>query len=245
MQLKDASILLVDDEPLLLDIFGCWLKPVAGQVFCAGDGAQALQLLAKQRIDLIVSDVRMPVMNGISLLRSINKSGLHTPLVIFTSGFSDMEVREAYDLGAVALLEKPFQRADLINAVKQSLLERNERWQTQLDHRPDPVLKRSFASLREALQQRQIAFGRGGFCLETSQFMADGPVNIELDFKDDRYVLRGQGIIRWLAHYEHQAGIEFTYVDEPSRGRVVQLTEESRSFIPRSTGRAITSAGSS
>ena len=237
MQLKEASILVVDDEPVLLDIMGEWFKPFVGQVFCAGDGLQALQALATNKIDLIITDVRMPVMDGISLVKKVKASALHTPSVILITGFSDIEVREAYDLGAEALLEKPIERDDLINAVKRSLAERNDLWQTSFDLAAYPILTGSFASLDAALREHRIAFGRGGFCIETEQFLADGPVNIELSFKADQYMLSGQGIVRWLAHQESLMGIELTCVAEASRARVVELTERSAAFIPRTTGR--------
>jgi two-component system chemotaxis response regulator CheY len=237
MQLKEASILVVDDELVLLDIMGEWFERIAGQVFCAADGVQALEILATHKIDLIITDVRMPVMDGITLLKKIRANRLQSPGVIFTTGFADIERRDAYDLGAAALLEKPIDHDDLINIVKRGLLEPNEQWQKPHDLSTYPVLRRSFASLAAALQEHRIAFGRGGFCLEAGQFLVEGPVNVELDFRADGYVLSGQGIVRWLAHQEDQIGIELAYVAEASRARVIQLTEAAVSFIPRATGR--------
>lgn len=124
--MKEASILVVDDEPIILEIWGEWFKRVAGQVFCAANGVQALQVLAANKIDLIITDVRMPAMDGISLLKKVKASGLHAPSVILISGFSDIEAREAYDLGAEALLEKPIERDELINTLKRILTERSE-----------------------------------------------------------------------------------------------------------------------
>ena len=189
-------------------------------------------MLATNEIDLIITDVRMPVMNGISLLKKVKASGVHTPHVIFITGFADIEAREAYDLGAEALLEKPFELDDLINAAKRSLAERDELWQTPLDLAAHPTLTGSFASLAPALQEHRITFGRGGFCVETKQPLVEGPVNIKLDFKAEQYALSGQGIVRWLVHEANQVGIELTYVAKESRERVLQLTDQSVSFIP-------------
>jgi CheY-like chemotaxis protein len=236
MQLKEASILLVDDEPLLLDLIGAWLQGVAGDVFCAANGVEALPVLAEHRIDLIVSDVRMPVMDGISLIKQVKANEPHPPRVILISGFSDIEAREAYDLGAEAVLGKPFDRDDLIKAAQRSVAERDELWQTPANLATYPVLRRSFASLATAQREHQIAFGRGGFCTATDDLLVEGPVNIELEFKADRYVLSGQGVIRWVAHQERQIGIELTYVAAKSRARAVQLTERSVAFIPSTTG---------
>src|SRR5215831_15889627 len=55
MQLSEASILLVDDEPLLLALMREWLQQITAVVFCASDGVQALQVMDAQRIDLIIT----------------------------------------------------------------------------------------------------------------------------------------------------------------------------------------------
>ncbi|HLW52192.1 MAG TPA: response regulator [Candidatus Angelobacter sp.] len=237
MQLKEASILIVDDEPVLLEIWGEWFKRVAGQVFCTENGLQALQILTKHKIDLICTDIRMPVMDGISLLKKLKERALYAPRVIFVTGFSNIQAREAYELGAEAVLEKPIERDDVINAVKRCLTDRNELWQTPPALAAYPTLTGSFESLATALQEHRIAVGRGGFCIETEQFLVEGPVNIKLDFKTDQYVLLGTGIVRWLAPQERLMGIELTYVAEASRSRMLQLAEQSASFIPRTTGR--------
>ncbi len=237
MQLKEASILVVDDEPVLLEILSAWVQRLAGHVFTAGNGAQALEVMAANKIDLIVTDIRMPVMDGISLLKKVKAGRSHTPSVILATGFSDIEAREAYDLGAEALLEKPMERDDLIGAIKRSLTEREDLWRTSLDLAAYPILTGRLEGLATALQEHRIAFGRGGLCIETEQFLVMGPVNIELDCKADQYVLSAQGVVRWLAYEENQVGIEFTYVAEQSRARVVQLTSNAVCFIPCTTGR--------
>jgi len=93
----------------------------------------------------------------------------------------------------------------------------------------------SFGSLSSALQEHRIAFGRGGFCIESTEFPEKGPVSVSLDFMADGHVLSGQGVIRWLANHENQVGVELTYVADESRARAVQLTERARAFIPRTT----------
>jgi hypothetical protein len=179
----------------------------------------------------------MPVMDGITLLKRVKKSGSHTPSVIFISGFSDIETRNAYDLGAEAFLEKPIAREDLIHSVQRSLAERKELWQTPLDPDSFPVLTGSFESVAAALHECKLAFGRGGFCIRTEQSLREGRVNIRLNFKTDAFVVSGQGIVRWVAPQEHLAGIEIVYLSEESRAGVLRLMEPSISFIPGTTGR--------
>lgn len=235
MQLNEASILLVDDEPALLEILGGWLKRMASRAFCAESGAQALQVLSGNKIDLIISDCRMPGMDGVTLLERVRANGLHTRSVIFLSGYSGIEAREVYDLGAEAVLEKPIERDDLLNSIRRSLTDRSELWQAPPHALTCPTLTGNFESLATAVQDHRIAFGSGGFSIRTAQFLREGPINIELNFKADQYILSGQGVVRWVSPQEGQAGVELTYVAEKSLLRIVQLAERSSSFIPRST----------
>lgn len=237
MQLKRASVLVVDDELVLLDLMGEWFRQLAGQVFPAANGLQALEILATHKIDLIVTDIRMAVMDGITLLKKVKANGAHTPGVIFITGFADLEVREAYDLGAEALLEKPIVYNELTDIMQRSLLEPHERWRKPLDPSAYPVLSRSLASLAGAQRDGLIAFGRGGFCMKADGFLVEGPVNIELTFRADDYVLSGQGIVRWLSHQDDLIGIELTYIAEASRARLIELVQSAVSVIPRTTGR--------
>jgi CheY-like chemotaxis protein len=237
MQLKDASILVVEDEPVLLEIMGEWFQRMAGRVFRATGGAQALEIARAHKLDVILTDVRMPVIDGISLLNKVKATGKDAPGVIFITGFADISMRDAYDLGAEGLLEKPLDRGELIDMVRRSLLDPDERWHTPSVLSGYPVVRRTFPSLSAALREHRIAFGRRGFCIEGSQFAVQAPVNIELNFRGDRYVLSGQGVVRWLAHREDEMGIELTYVAESSRARVIELAQAAISFIPRTTGR--------
>jgi CheY-like chemotaxis protein len=234
MQLEEASVLLVDDEPMLLDMLREFFEHIASQVFCAGDGVQALQVLARHRINLVITDIRMPAMDGITLLKRIKAGGLYTPSLIFITGFADIDARDAYNLGAEALLEKPIEWDGMIDIARRSLSKPWERWEKQVNLPASPVLSRSFRSLSSAFEEHRIAFGRGGFCIGNTEFL-EGPVNIALDFMADEYVLLGQGVIRWLAIEDKQMGVELTYVAEKSRARAVKLTERASSFIPRTT----------
>src|SRR3974377_2306887 len=110
MELKDATVLIVDDERMLLDIFSEWLQEENCRVLTAGDGVAALSILRNDHLDVVVSDVRMPVMDGILLLKNLTtysglSQGNHPPKMILISGFTDLEPREAYPMGVEAILQ--------------------------------------------------------------------------------------------------------------------------------------------
>jgi two-component system capsular synthesis sensor histidine kinase RcsC len=64
VKLKEAAVLFVEDEPLLRESMGAYLARKAGRVICAQDAAEALEILAASMIELLLSDIRMPVMDG-------------------------------------------------------------------------------------------------------------------------------------------------------------------------------------
>jgi CheY-like chemotaxis protein len=121
VKLEQASVLFVEDEPFLSETMCAWLKRKVGRVFCAKHGAEALKILGENEIDLVISDVRMPVMDGIALVKQINKAGTRRQHVILITGFSDVSLDQAHDLGVDAIIEKPIDREELLDAMERSL----------------------------------------------------------------------------------------------------------------------------
>jgi len=97
---KNIRILVADDEPDMREIFAAWLRSLGCQVSEAADGLEALEVLAEGHFDAIVTDVRMPRVDGVELMRRLQRAGRYIPAVIFVSGFVDLSLPDAYDLGA-------------------------------------------------------------------------------------------------------------------------------------------------
>jgi CheY-like chemotaxis protein len=126
LNLDAAYILIVDDEPELLEVFQAWIA-AAGcpNVSTAPDGMEALELCTHTPFDLIISDINMPRMDGITLLRNLFKRGQHMPSIIFVSGFDAVDRAELRELGVDAFLAKPVRRKELLLAVETALALRN------------------------------------------------------------------------------------------------------------------------
>ena len=120
MKLKEAAVLFVDDEPLLRESIGAWLAAKAGRALCAQHGAEALEILGTNKIDLLLTDVRMPVMDGIALIKKIAEAE-PKPRVILVTGYNDLTPPEAYKLGVDAIVEKPIDREELLRVMQSSL----------------------------------------------------------------------------------------------------------------------------
>jgi CheY-like chemotaxis protein len=164
MELKGATALIVDDERMLLDIFSEWLTEENSRVLTAGDGAAALKILCNDHVDVVVSDVRMQVMDGILLLKNLTtysglSEGNHPPKMIFISGFTDLEPREAYNMGVEAILQKPIDRAQFVDTVRWTLRSHDETWSEPLISGGMP-LHVALPRVSAAIEQGRIAFGR-------------------------------------------------------------------------------------
>jgi len=120
MELKDATVLIADDEGDLLEILKRWFEREGARVVTAGNGALALEQLAANRVDVIVSDVRMPVMDGLELAKRINEGSDH-PKIVFVTGYADIDQRACVELGVTAILPKPVKRQEILGAVRQAL----------------------------------------------------------------------------------------------------------------------------
>ncbi len=101
-------ILIVDDEADMRETCLRIFQRDGHRCLAVGDGEEALALLQREVPDLILTDVRMPRMNGLDLLHRIRRLPSPPPVVVFSAYVSETSVREALEAGAAAYLPKPF-----------------------------------------------------------------------------------------------------------------------------------------
>jgi len=113
------TILVVDDSSSVRSVVGSALRDEGFNVIEACDGVDALNKLSGQKIHLIVSDVNMPNMNGIALVREVKKLDRYkfTPIVMLTTESSQSEKDAGKAAGAKAWMVKPFKPAQLLAAI--------------------------------------------------------------------------------------------------------------------------------
>jgi CheY-like chemotaxis protein len=119
-----ASILVVDDEPLLRQNLSKFLAVLGHDVLVAGNGREALAVIERSSVDLVITDVNMPDMDGLELLNALRGRMPPLPTVVMSGGGrfdKDMLLQSAKVLGAVVSLAKPFSLADLKSAVERAL----------------------------------------------------------------------------------------------------------------------------
>ncbi len=121
-----GRILVVDDDPESRDLL-CEVLGANGyqQVEAVADGLAAREALARDGdCPIIIADLHMPNESGLDLLRNLRKQNAKHQIVLMSSFMSTVERKLARDLGAYALLDKPFRLSELLQVVSQ-LIERN------------------------------------------------------------------------------------------------------------------------
>jgi CheY-like chemotaxis protein len=130
---SQAQILVVDDEKTLRDIVGRALMKLGHRCVTASNGEEALALLARQTVDLVLTDLKMPKMGGLALIEWLRKEHPEIPVIIMT-GYADLEsARKALRLRVSDYLVKPFESlAEVQAAVQRSLGARTCRADTEV-----------------------------------------------------------------------------------------------------------------
>jgi len=235
MIFSDANILVVDDEPELLDIYAEWLaKAGCKSVKTAKDGKEALAAIAEWPIDLVLTDVRMPVMDGVTLVRCLAKSGRPIPSIVFVSGFGDVDKREMYALGVEAFLAKPCQKEELLVVMEHALADRSTLWLTPLDLAPRQSIVLELDQIDETLGLKSLQLGHGGFSVFENGTLGLGKITFQCDIASHQQRISGQGYVRWKSQIERKIGVEFAFIEEPGRSWLLGeiKTRNPRSFIP-------------
>jgi two-component system chemotaxis response regulator CheY len=117
-----SHILSVDDSPSIRQLVAMTLQADGHTVASATNGAEALALTAKHRFDLVISDLNMPIMNGLQFLRAFRAAGdRFTPVLMLTTEIKP-EMKEAAKLaGATGWVTKPFEAESLRTLVRRVL----------------------------------------------------------------------------------------------------------------------------
>lgn len=212
--LKDKTLLIVDDEADLREILSSELEFMGAKVHQADNITIAQKILDAEKVDLIISDIRMPGGTGIDLLEIVKARSPEKIPVILITGFADITIEDAFHKGAEALVNKPFKLDDLIKMVL--------RYTSSIEDRFSQSLKAE-KSLRSVLTDSDVSFGRGGLALSVDtrgrKFEIGDLINIDLSV--DGHEIEGQAICRWLKSADHSSGkskmgLEFYHLTDDS-----------------------------
>ncbi len=130
--LSMKKILVIDDEKPTLSMFQLFLKVYGYTVFTAENGEHGLKVFHKENPAIVITDIKMPGMDGLEVLKAIKAHSPQTEVIIMT-GHGDVDLTiEAMNLNATDFINKPIRKNDLDGALKRaqeriSLMESNER----------------------------------------------------------------------------------------------------------------------
>jgi two-component system chemotaxis response regulator CheY len=120
----EYSCLVVEDSPMMRQLIVLALSRVRNlHVTEADDGVDGLRKLATGKFDIILTDINMPIMDGLKLVKRVRTDATHklTPIIVITTEGSTEDRKRALDLGANAYITKPIQAPQVIAKVKELL----------------------------------------------------------------------------------------------------------------------------
>ena len=120
-QFDKQNILLVDDDPSLLELLSLRLKAVGLTVKTAGSGAEALSMIPQCQPDLIITDLRMDEMDGMQLCKQIQQGYPTLPVIIITAHGTIKEAVEATSEGVFGFITKPIDNTELLDKIDKAL----------------------------------------------------------------------------------------------------------------------------
>jgi len=117
-----ATILLADDDAHTLRVLELWLSRHGHRVLEASDGAKALETLAGQKVDMLISDVNMPGVNGLELLKAVRtRLGLVMPIILLSSRCDQTALQEQVKPLHAKLYPKPFVPSRIVAEIQRLL----------------------------------------------------------------------------------------------------------------------------
>ncbi|HHH2300117.1 TPA: two-component system response regulator GlrR [Klebsiella pneumoniae] len=142
---KPARLLLVDDDPGLLKLLGMRLVSEGYSVVTAESGPEALRVLGREKVDLVISDLRMDEMDGLQLFSEIQKGHPGMPVIILTAHGSIPDAVAATQQGVFSFLTKPVDKDALYKAIDEALEQRSpatdEAWRQAIITRSPLMLR--------------------------------------------------------------------------------------------------------
>ncbi|ENE4773373.1 two-component system response regulator GlrR [Klebsiella variicola] len=142
---KPARLLLVDDDPGLLKLLGMRLVSEGYSVVTAESGPEALRVLGREKVDLVISDLRMDEMDGLQLFSEIQKGLPCMPVIILTAHGSIPDAVAATQQGVFSFLTKPVDKDALYKAIDEALEQRSpatdEAWRQSIVTRSPLMLR--------------------------------------------------------------------------------------------------------
>jgi len=213
------TLLLLEDDLQLSDTVKQFLEFKGYTVHCAYDGLQAQEIVYEKRIDLMLLDVKVPLLNGFEFLKNLRKEGKEIPAIFITSLNSVDDVEKGFEVGCDDYIRKPF-------ALKELLV------------RVESLLKRSFGSYDE-----KIDLGDGLLFDIKELLLTQNNQRMPLKTKELKLLSLFLQHANELVTYEKINEALWEYDEEPSAGSLRTYIKTLRSSIGKETIETIKNVG--
>jgi len=114
---EQKEILIIDDEQMILEMLDQILSSAGYQVHAALGGQQGLELYDQHPVDLVLTDIKMPGIDGYRLLKEVKAKNPNARVVLMSGYSNDFSICEAIELGADEFIVKPFRRNDILQVL--------------------------------------------------------------------------------------------------------------------------------
>lgn len=241
--LKQKRVLVVDDEEEIRDLIADELTECEAIAETAGSVSEALEKIQASDYNAVISDIRMPGGSAKRLLLEVRELKKEIPHIFLMSGFSDLNIEEAYELGAEGLFKKPLNLEALLYRLNQALQPIERRW-ARNSFRAEVQLQIKVKLSQDVEETAKTAnVGRGGLFVRLEKdFYPDINDRVGFDLNAGSYgEISGVGVVRWVRRSPELDlptgfGMEFEDIESESLASLYRLVNDlhTKAFIPMS-----------
>lgn len=222
MGTNDKNIFILEDEVDLNEMIAMELENKGYKTTNFYNPKNFLKIFPEQKFDVLITDLRLPDIPGIEIIKMIKKIDIFSPLIIAITAYNDVLPQVLYNLGVESVIYKPFQLTLLTSAISRLCLPIEERLQISLEKYG---LSTGWIRNIDINKIGEINLGRGGFSFTTNERIGNNEI-IEFSIKSpEENILEGRGIVRWdiintrdkNKNIVNKYGIEFVYLDDKSK----------------------------
>lgn len=230
--LTGKQVLLVGDTDEKLLELNQELNQLGAQVLAAQNVNATLEKLKANKVDVIVSHLKMSKGSGIDLIAKLRSLSVQKPVILLVSNYSELGIDENKHNGADAIFTYPCETTELAEAIRSLSEPRQLGWMrksARLDSKF--MLSFGFKGQNQALEALVINFSKGGMCIEFFGIVPSVGMNISFQALESEQALKvelnGEGICRWVQvginGNASRLGIEFTNLSDEKTEEILNL----------------------
>ncbi len=212
--LRGVQILIVEDEAMLREIYHDVLSESGALIYEASNGFEALEWLKTNKFDLIITDLNMPKMDGVQLLKEIQEGELHSrPIIVFT-GRPELLRQSPYRRGITAVIEKPMSVSEIAKLAKRIIDSNRNRIYPRIILEGPIAIEVSL--LNEWKNLSILNISEGGFFIRTERTLPSKGTLLNFKFTSSLFrhvILHGEGIVAWVHENNSGFGVEIKKID--------------------------------